>query len=300
MSKSLSKDRLATCMLIITAFIWGLGFVAQRAAMDHVQPFTFNAVRFGLGGLSLLPLAIKLEKAKLTRDTVIAGLAIGGILFIAAALQQIGITITGSASKAGFITGLYIVLVPVLGIFVGRRTSKFVWMGAVLATIGLYLIGAPEGLTALDVGTILLLICAFCWAVHILVIDRFVTKIKPITLMVFQALICSALSFIAAFVFEDMQMAQIVAGRVPIFFSAFISVGIAYTLQIIAQQYVPPGRSAVIFSMESVVAAGGEAVILGDFLDGRGYAGGAMIFIGIIISQLKDILKNNKKVGEKP
>ena len=283
----ISKEQRSTALLIIAALIWGLGFVAQRAAMDYMGPFTFNAVRFGLGGLSLIPMVIILEKSGINRITIIAGLAAGSVLFIAAALQQWGIMITGSASKAGFITGLYIVLVPVLGTFVGRKASKYVWIGAMLASVGLYMIGVPEGLTGIDIGSIALLICAFGWAIHILVVDRFVERIKPLGFSVVQCLVCSIFSFAVAFIFEDVQVAHITAGYLPIMYSAFISVGIAYTLQIVGQRYVPPGRSAIIFSTESIFGAIGEAVLLGAFLTGRGYIGGIIIFMGIIISQIR-------------
>ncbi|MCL2421750.1 MAG: DMT family transporter [Defluviitaleaceae bacterium] len=292
----LSKERQATILLIIAALIWGGGFVAQRVAMDYMGPFTFNAVRFGLGGLSLIPVVMIMEKGGISKITLAAGLAAGTVLFAAAALQQWGIMTVGSASKAGFITGLYIVLVPILGMLVGRKTSKYVWIGAAVATIGLYLISAPDGLTAIDIGSIALLAGAFGWAIHILVIDRFVERIKPLGFSVVQCLVCSVFSFGAAFAFEDVQMSQIAAGYLPVLFSAFVSVCIAYTLQIVGQRHVPPGRSAIIFSTESIFGAIGEATLLGTFLDGRGYLGGGFIFAGILISQMQ---KRLKKVGNK-
>ena len=277
-------ERRATALLIITALIWGVGFVAQRAAMDFMGPFTYNALRFGLGGLSLIPVVIVLEKGGVGWHTVKAGLIGGGVLFAAATLQQIGIGITGSAGKAGFITGLYIVLVPILGMFVGRRASRYVWAGALLAVLGLYFISVPEGLSYIDLGVLLLIACAFGWAVHILVVDRFAAGIKPLGFSVVQCLVCSLLSLAAALTFEDIHAADIVAGYIPLIYSAFVSVLIAYTLQIVGQKHVPPGRSAIIFSMESVVAAVAEAAILGVFLSGRGYFGGGLIFLGIVIA----------------
>ena len=284
---SMSKEQFSTALLVLTALIWGLGFVAQRAAMDYMGPFTFNAVRFGLGGLSLIPIVIMMEKGCINRITIAAGLAAGSVLFVAAALQQWGIMVTGSASKAGFITGLYIVLVPVLGMFVGRKASKYVWIGAMLASVGLYMISVPEDLTAVNIGSIALLICAFGWAIHILVIDRFVGRIRPLGFSVVQCLVCSVLSFAVAFAFEDVQISHIAAGYLPIIYSAFISVGIAYTLQIVGQRHVPPGRSAIIFSMESIFGAIGEVILLGAFLSVRGYIGGGIIFTGIVISQIQ-------------
>ena len=283
----MSKKQRSTALLVLAALIWGLGFVAQRAAMDYMGPFTFNAARFGLGGLSLIPVVIVMEKGGISRTTIAAGLAAGSVLFVAAALQQWGIMVTGSASMAGFITGLYIVLVPLLGIFAGRKASKYVWIGAMLASVGLYMISMPDGLTAVNIGTIALLICAFCWAIHILVIDHFVERVKPLGFSVIQCLVCSILSLGAAFAFEDVQIAYIAAGYLPVLYAAFISVGIAYTLQIVGQRHVPPGRSAIIFSTESIFGAIGEAVLLGAFLGGRGYIGGGIIFVGILISQIQ-------------
>ena len=283
----MSKDMRYTLLLSLTAVIWGVGFVAQRAAMYHMGPLTFNGVRFILGGLSLIPVIMVMEKGGVNRATVIAGSVGGCIVFVAAGLQQWGISVTGSASVAGFISGMYIVLVPILGMLVGRKASLFVWIGAVSATAGMYFMSVPVGTNTLDLGSILLLAGAFGWAIHILVVDRFVVGIKPISFSVVQCLICGLLSLTAAFIIEDVQFSQIQAGYLPIIYSAFISVGIAYTLQIVGQKYVPPGRAAIIFSMESVMAAVAEAVLLGIFLDGRGYAGGGLIFAGILISQIQ-------------
>jgi len=295
-------------MLITTAFIWGIGFVAQNVAMDYMEPFIFNAVRFGLGGLSLIPVILIMnnkskasepqlsDEQKLENRGLIirAGLCGGGVLFLAAATQQFGIAITGSASKAGFITGLYIVLVPILGIFFGRKTTGFVWIGAVSSVVGLYLLSVTDGFGAIDIGDGLLLLCAFGWAAHILVIDRFVEKVKPLTFAAAQCLVCAAASLVAAIATEEINLGNIIAGYQPVMFSAFISVCFAYTLQIIGQKHVPPGKSAVIFSMESVFAALAEVVLLGTFLTGRGYVGSGFIFAGILISQIQ--LKNKSKV----
>jgi len=280
----MTKELRYSAILLLTAFIWGIGFVAQRAAMDHMGPFTFNAVRFGLGALALIPVIMIMEKG-FDRATVKAGLIVGVILFFAAALQQWGIAATGSAAKSGFITGLYIILTPILGIFFGRNTHKFVWLGAILATFGIYFIANP-GTLGFDLGVVALLACAVVWAIHILAIGHYAASIKPLGFTSMQCAICAIFSTFAAFVFEDVQFAQITAGYIPILYSGLVSVFIAYTLQVVAQRHVAPAKSAVIFSMESVFGAGGEALILGAFLDVRGYIGGILIFAGIIVSQL--------------
>jgi len=291
----MSKEQRYTLMLVFAAVIWGFGFVAQRAAMDHMDPLTFNSIRFGLGGLSLIPVVLFIEKKDgFNKATLKAGLICGLVLFVAAALQQWGMAVTGSAAKTGFITGLYIVLTPILGIFMGRKTRKFVWFGAVFATVGLYFIANP-GQLGLSVGVVALLAGALAWSAHILVIDRFAKEAKPLGLSVVQCLVCAVFSLCAAFIFEDVQFANISAGYIPVLYSALVSVCIAYTLQVIGQRHVAPAKSAIIFSLESVVGAGGEAFILGAFMDVRGYIGGALIFAGIIVSQLKGrrkILKN--------
>jgi len=288
---TLTKQNKYTFVLLLAAFIWGIGFVAQRAAMGYMGPLTFNAIRFGVGGLLMIPVALKLEKGGFHKVTLIAGLSAGGVLFISAALQQWGIMLTGSASKAGFITGLYIIIVPILGIFMGKKTSKYVWVGAILATIGMFLISTTEELGLFDIGTMILFLCAIGWAFHILVIDKFVDRVQPLSFSVAQCLVCSVLSFAFMFILEDPQMQDIAAGWLPLAFAALISVGVAYTLQIIGQRHVSPSRSAIVFSTESVFGALAEAVILGTLLSMQGYIGGAFILAGIVVSQLRLFLK---------
>ncbi|MCL1988826.1 MAG: DMT family transporter [Firmicutes bacterium] len=292
-----------TFILALAAFIWGIGFVAQTAAMEYISPFTFNALRFGIGGLLLVVVALAFDRLFSSKKTAVSqissnsfkktlhgGFIVGFILFVSAALQQWGIALTGSAGVSGFITGLYIVLVPILGIFIKQKTSRFVWIGAIIATAGLYFMNLQDGIFSVDVGTILLLACAFGWAVHILAIDKYAADIKPMQLAAGQCLICAVFSLVAAIIFEDMlnvQISVVLQAWLPLGFSIFIAVLLAFTLQIIGQRHVPPAHSAVIFSLESVFAALGEAVILGVFLTMYGYIGGALIFVGIIISQGK-------------
>lgn len=280
----MTKETRSTLLLSCTAIIWGVGFVAQSVAMNYMGPLTFNAVRFLLAGIALIPV-IKFFEGGIDKHSIKGGLVCGFVCFIGATLQQFGILFTGSAGMAGFISGLYIIIVPILGVFLGRKAGLPVWVGAALAVIGLYLISSPDDITAIDMGTLLLIACAFAWAIHIFLIDKFVAKAKPLGISMVQCFVIGTFSFIAAFIFEDIQPVSIVSGYLPILYSAFISIGIAYTLQFVGQKHVPPGRSAVIFSMESVVAAISEVIILGTFLATTGYIGGALIFAGIIISQ---------------
>lgn len=284
------NTRLSAFCLFLAAFIWGVAFVAQTSGMDYVDPLTFIGVRFALGATSLIPVVLIFEKGEGIKEknkkTLVAGIIAGVVLFIAAALQQYGIKITMSAGRAGFITGLYIVIVPVFGIFLGRKATIFTWIGAVAACTGLYLLSVREGFSSVGLGDIALIICAFFWAAHILAIDRFVESVNPLRFAMTQFYTCSLLGLVGAFVFEDINMAGIIAGRIPIFYAGFFSSGIAYTLQIVGQRHVEPSRAALIFSMESLFSALGAAVILGELMDGRGYVGCALIFAGIIISQL--------------
>ena len=294
----INKQHLATVAIVVTSIIWGFGFVAQLIAMNYMDPFIFNALRFALGGFSLIPLVLLMEKGPINRSTVIAGITGGVVVFVASGLQQFGIVLTGSAGKSSFITGLYIILVPILGTLSGKKASRYVWAGAVLATGGIYLISGPTHLASLDLGTLLLMINAFCWAIHILVVDRFMGEdAKPVGFSMIQSFVCAGLSGVTALIFENPQMEDVVSGMMPLLYAGLVSVGVAYTLQMVGQKYISPGRSAIIFSMESVVGAVGEAVILGALLSPLGYAGGGLIFIGILVSQLDMFSKKAKTPG---
>lgn len=281
-------------LLFLTAVIWGVAFVAQRVGMDYVGPFTFNGVRFILGAVSLLPVIAIFERSKKSVDvsermkrTIWSGLLGGVVLFTAASLQQIGVQITGSAGKSGFITGLYIVVTPVLGIALGKKTGLPTWLGAAIACIGLYLLSAPAGLSSVGVGDIALLTGAVFWAVHILLIDRFAGVIFPLRFASIQFAVCGVLSLIAAFMVESVSLTAVLSGYVPILYGGLLSVGVAYTLQIIGQRHVEPAKAALIFSTESLFSAIGAAVLLREFMTTRAYVGCALIFTGIILSQLR-------------
>ena len=278
-----------TVILFSTALIWGLAFVAQRLGADAMGSFTFNGVRFLLGAAALIPIACILERGPVTagalKNTVLAGIGGGLILFIASSLQQFGIALTGSAGKSGFITGLYTVLVPVLGIFFGRKTNALTWLGAVSAVLGLYLLSVPD-IHSIEIGDIVLFAGAFFWAGHIIFIDRFTHHIKVIRFSAVQSFTCGLMSLICAFVFESVTPGGIMAGFIPILYCGLLSTGVAYTLQSVGQKGVGPARAAIIFSLETLFSALGGAVLLGEKMSLRGYAGCAFIFTGIIISQI--------------
>ena len=316
----------ATLCLFAASLIWGVSFVAQVVGMDYVKPFTFNGISFLIGAASLLPvLALSSRGAKRgcqkgqapaalhvhvsRRDRPLLasaganertsrwtqwkpllpyGAILGAILFCAANLQQFGVEGTGSAGKSGFITGLYIIIVPIFGIFLKRPAGLFIWFGAALAVIGLYLLSVPPGgLGGMGRGDALLFAGAFFWALHILTIDRFVAHADPLKLSFLQFLFCGGFCLIAAIVTgEPITAAALSGAAFPLLFRGIASVGVAYTLQTVGQRDVAPAKASVIFSLESVFAALGGAVLIHEIMSGRSYLGCALIFAGILLSQI--------------
>ncbi len=292
----------ANILLLLTAAIWGLAFVAQKVGAEYVGAFTFNGIRFALGSISLIPLILLLNKKKENSDvkkeegenslkhTIRAGIIAGCALFIATSLQQTGVMYT-TAGKAGFITGLYMVIVPILGLFLKQKVNNTTWIGIVIAIIGLYLLSINEDFS-ISKGDLLVLIGSVGWAIHILLIDNFTKKIDPLKLSSIQFATCSILSLLVAFIFEDINMVGISAALVPILYGGLLSVGVAYTLQVVAQKNAKPSHAAILLSMESVFGALGGAMFLGERIGSRGLVGCVLIFIAIIVSQLKPATDN--------
>ncbi|WP_337878613.1 DMT family transporter [Rheinheimera sp.] len=279
----------ANLMLLLAAAIWGLGFVAQRLGMDYLEPYAFNALRFLIGALSLLPLIYWYKNtgrlgAYDKKALLWAALPVGAVLFIAASLQQVGLLYT-SAANAGFITGLYMVLVPVLGLLLGQRTSANTWLGAGIAISGLYLLSVGDNFTV-NLGDLLQLIGALFWAAHLLCIDHYTKKVPPILLACLQFVVCGLLSAIVALSIETPTPAQAVAAWQPLLFSGVVSVGIAYTLQVLAQKHAHPAHAAIILSLETVFAAIGGVLLLGEELGGRALLGCGLMLLGMLASQL--------------
>jgi drug/metabolite transporter (DMT)-like permease len=288
----------ANALLLLTAAIWGFAFVAQRAGMEHVEPFTFNGIRFALGALSLIPLMAFMRRnekstggsgSRPNMKTLITGGALAGTaIFMGASLQQVGIVYT-TAGKAGFITGLYVVIVPILGLFWRHVPDRATWAGAVLAAAGLYYLCITEAFTMVF-GDLLEFVGAFFWAGHVLIIGVFSRKIDPIQLAFIQFSVCSILSLITAFIFETLSLQGILNAAIPILYGGLISVGIAYTLQVVAQKNADPAHAAIILSMESPVAALGGWIILGEMLSSRSLWGCGLMLTGMIISQIQPVL----------
>lgn len=283
------SHRGAPAMLWLTAAIWGFAFVAQRAGMQFIGPFSFNGIRFLLGSLSLVPLIYYFFKKGSIADirnkkTVLAGLASGLVLFTAASFQQVGM-VTTTAGKAGFITGFYVVLVPVIGIFIGQKITRILWIGAFVALAGLYLL-TINGPLVVERGDMLVLISAVCWAVHVQLINWLVKTVHPLVLSAFQFSVCGLLCLAIGLAFEPLSIAALQQAALPLLYGGLISVGIAYTLQVVAQQFVHPAYASIILSLETVFAVIGGYIILHETMSMRNLAGCILMLAGILIVQL--------------
>lgn len=297
----------ATAMLFTTAIIWGFAFVAQVLGGDHIPPFTFNGIRFLLGAVSLIPVYLIFEKEhelspplrrQRHKHTCMAALCCGGFLFISSALQQYGTSLTRDPGKAGFITGLYTILTPIFYFLIFRKKSGLnVWLGCVLATVGLYLLCRKEGEAfSLGKGEWMLLIGSLFWAGHILAVDRFIDRVSPLRFSSWQFCVTGLLAFVAGrFVSEEVTLTNLWDARWAIFFCGILSVGIAYTFQVLGQRRSDPTYAAIIFSTESIFAAVGgllwnQIAPLEKQVDQNitplGYVGCLIIFAGIVLSQL--------------
>lgn len=281
-------------LLLVTATIWGFAFVAQRAGMEHIGPFAFNAVRFALGSLFLIPFFAAAERRRAGgagrpvsgRNLGLLGGGLAGvILFMGASLQQAGIVFT-TAGKAGFITGIYVILVPILGLFLKHRTGRGTWVGAILALVGLYLLSMTGRLT-LARGDLLVLCGAFFWAAHVLIIASLIPRMASATLAFIQYAVCAGLSLGAALLLEATTIEGLLGAAVPLLYSGLLSVGVAYTFQVMAQRHAPPAHAALILSLETVFAAVGGGLFLGERLPPRGLAGCGLILMGILLSELR-------------
>lgn len=279
-------------LLLLTAMIWGFAFVAQRMGMDYVGPFTFNAARFALGGLSLFPVIYFMERRKPrsvpsqadpTPQVKWGGLLLGAVLFTAASLQQVGLVYT-PAGKAGFITGLYVVMVPVIGIFVGQKVTFLLWLGVLLAVVGMYLLSITGGFH-IAFGDAILVLGALFWAVHVQLTGYLSPRTDPVRLARYQFLICALCSFIAALIFEKISLQGVINGMYPLLYGGLLSVGVAYTLQVVVQKTADPTYAAVILSLEAVFAVVGGCLVLGETLTARALVGCALMLVGMLAAQ---------------
>lgn len=279
-------------LLLVTSAIWGFGFIAQQFGSRALPPFSFNACRFALGSASLLPLIVifgwhdparRRARAASRRLSVQGGLLNGGVMFLGAWLQQAGIAET-TAGQAAFLTGLYILFVPLLGLFMHHRVPLTTWCAGILALVGLYLLSVREDLSV-SRGDVFEIAGAVFWALHILCIDAYVKRSDPLEFSFWQFAFCALFSVGTALFLEPGSFAHVGDALLPILYCGVVSVGIAYTLQVVAQKDVIPAHAALILSVETVFATLGGAVVLGENLGLRGYVGCVLMFSGMILAQ---------------
>jgi drug/metabolite transporter (DMT)-like permease len=287
----------ADLLLLVTAFIWGLAFVAQKSGMDFVGPFTYNALRFILGSIFLLPIIffVSRKKRKATKHLVLYSMIAGLLLFLAISFQQIGIFYT-SVGNCGFITGIYVILVPIFGIFLGRKTGLPTWIGALFAIAGMFFITGASGPN--NIGDILTGICGIIWTFHVLFIDFAVKKVDAVKLSAGQFAICGILQLLVAVLNIDLgvhsapeifspefRFSNITECIIPIMYGGLVSVGIGYTFQSVAQQYAPPAHASIILCLESVFAALGGIIILHEKAAPLTILGFGLMLCGMIVTQ---------------
>ena len=279
----------ANTLLLITAAIWGLGFVAQVLGMNYLEPFAFIGIRFLLGAASLLPLVVFFHHRKWLpvspAHTVVKGsLVLGVILFAAGSLQQVGI-VYSNASNAGFITGLYMVIVPIIGLALKYRTGLNTWLGCVLAVVGLFLLSVKADFT-MGYGDTLLLVGAVGWALHILAIDHYAPRAAPLLLSLGQFIVCGCLAMVVSVIIETTSWELVRAATYVLIYAGVITVGVAYTLQVIAQERADPTHAAIILSLEAVFGALGGYLFLQEQLSGRELIGCVLMLMGMLVSQV--------------
>ena len=281
------RKLVSSLMLIVAALIWGTAFVAQRKGMEYAGPLAFNGVRTLIGSLVLLPVALIFRPAKAAnlRKTLLAGLLCGLCLFMATNLQQIGLTST-EAGKAGFITTFYIILVPVLGLFLRKKTGAVTWLAVAVALGGLFFLCVKPGEVRIAPGDLLVLGCAFFFAVQILVIDFFVQEVDGVLLSCVQFAVDGVLSLAAAFLFEKPDFPALFRGWIPLLYTGILSCGVAYTLQILGQKNLHPTVASLLMSLESAFAVLGGWLILHERLTRRELLGCALMLAAVLLVQL--------------
>lgn len=286
-------------LLLVMSMIWGSTFVAQQIGMERgLGPMTFNGLRFTLGCLWLMPVVIWRRRYVVTKEEgrlpVLGSLAAGVFLFAAANVQQVGLQYTSSAN-AGFITGLYLLFVPLIGMLFGHKTTWSLWVGIVVSLIGLYLLSMTGEGFAIAKGDGLILICAVLWACQILVIDHVSTRGDPFQIACLQFAFCAVLSLAVAVCFETWTLEAIKAGAGAVAYAGIMSVGIAFSLQVICQKHCPPGPAAVIMSTEAIFAALTGYFVLHQTLTVRALFGCGLILCGVLIVQLVPIMRRRRR-----
>ncbi len=307
----MSRQLRAGLLLTLTALIWGAAFVAQSVGMDYVGPYTYLCSRSVIGGIVLLPVIkffgkdpetvspdVNSDKAKNKKILITGGICCGIALFVASILQQIGIKYT-TVGKAGFITSLYMIIVPIIGIILGRKASKKVWFSVLIAIIGMYFL-CMNGESGLNKGDLLVLCCAVGFSFHILIIDHFSPMVNGIKMSCIQFWVCAAVSAIFMFIFEKPDINSIIAAWAPILYAGALSSGAGYTLQIVAQKDIDPTVASLICSLESVFSVLFGWILLRQALSAKELFGCILVFIGVILTQIPDrkkITANKKQLS---
>ena len=284
---------------VLAALIWGTAFVAQSVGAEHVGPFTFTAARSAVAFVFLLALCLVFRRLRrrdfqgeakprpgARRNLLIGGACCGVALTVATNLQQMGLETT-SSGKAGFITALYIVIVPIAGIFLRKKAPRAIWISVALAVAGLYLLCVQESFS-ITRGDFYVLLCSFCFAGHILIIDHFTQKVDGVELSCAQFFVVAVISTIAMLVSEPFDLTGLLACVGPVLYVGILSSGVAYTLQILAQKDSDPTVVSLLLSLESVFATVAGAVILGDRMSGKEYLGCVLMLIAVVLAQLPD------------
>lgn len=299
-------------LLFLTAFIWGIAFVAQKEGMNYIEPFTYNGVRNIIGGLFLLCILPSLDKLRAKdrnfekgsrRNILLGGVLCGLVLFVASNLQQFGIALQSphtNVGKAGFITACYCAFVPVMGLFLKKRSPLSVWLGVAVAVAGFFFLCLMDGVTAgqglgLEKSDLLLLLCALCYSVHILVIDHFSPLADGVRMSCIQFLVCGVLSLGCMVIWEEPELKNILACARPLLYAGIMSSGVAYTLQIVAQKNVHPAVASLILSLESVFSVlAGYVFMPGAGLSPWELLGCVLVFGAVLLVELAPVEKKDR------
>ena len=292
----MNKRLQGTLILMLTAIVWGISFVSQSVSMDHIEPNTFCGIRTLLGCVSLLPVIAVLDMSKKKKgdfvpsnkkDLITGGVICGILLCLAATIQTYGLKYT-TAGKGGFITSMYMIIVPIISIFMGKKIRPIVVLSVIVAMLGMYFLCIKKGSFVIAVGDIYIFICAIIFAFHIMAIDHFSPKVDGVKLSCMQFLVCGIINIILMFIMEKPVLADILVCTVPILYAGIMSCGVAYTLQIIGQKYAEPTVASIVMSLESVFAALAGWAILSEAMTGREVFGCVLAFVAIILIQLPD------------
>lgn len=294
------KNLKGNLILMLTAFIWGTAFVAQSTGVEHIGPLTFNGIRSFLGVAALLPVIFFMSRKKKDtgnrRDLIVGGILCGIVFTIASSLQQIGLMET-EAGKSGFITALYIIIVPLIQALTGKKFNKNTVMAVFIALIGMYLLCIKNGITSISTGDVLTFLCAIFFSFHILIIDKYSPKTDGVKLSAIQFFVAGVLCCVISIPFEVQDTSKILDASGALLYTGILSSGVAYTLQIIGQKYTSPLLATIIMSLESVFAALAGWLVLDEVMSAREITGAVLMFAAIIIAQLPEKLFRRKKEG---